>query len=378
MAVKKKKRGRVVVGMVMIGLTVFIFAYLWGKSRTPDAVYEIVAVDTTTIEKVTIATGSIEPRDEVLIKPQISGIISAILKEAGDKVRQGDVIARIQVVPEMGSLNAAESQVKVSGIRLEKVRQEWERIRQLYDARVVSKEEYDTKHSEMATAEEEYVNANNNLEIVKNGILSKNTEYGNTQIRATVSGTVLDVPVKVGNSVIQSNTFNDGTTIAAVADLSDMIFKGKIDETEVGKIKHGTRAKITIGAMPKDTLYADVEYISPKGTAENGVVMFEIKAAVKIPQGVFIRSGYSANAEIVTDHRDSVASISESAAIYADGKSFVEVLTSAENAPKQIFERREVTLGLSNGIRVEVLTGLKGDEKLKGVRKYDSKKNDKK
>ncbi len=365
-----KKRKRLIIGIVALLLFGWVMVFLWSKSRKAEDQFNLVKPATTTISKKTIATGSIEPRDEVLIKPQISGIISQILREPGDRVKAGEVLARIRIVPDIGSLNNAQSQLNLSELRLERIKTEFLRVKELYDSKVISREEFDAKQSEYSLAQEEVESAKNNLEIVQTGIMSRGGDLGNTQIRATVSGVVLSVPVKVGNSVIQANTFNEGTTIASVADMTDMIFRGSLDETEVGKIRVGTPAVITIGAMRDDTLSATVEYISPKGEIQNGVVMFEIKAAVHIPSDRFIRSGYSANAEMVTDRRDSVMAIDESAVQFDRDKAFVEVLTSDTLATKKrVYERKDVTLGLSDGIKVEVLTGLEGTELLKGTKK---------
>ncbi|WP_416987049.1 efflux RND transporter periplasmic adaptor subunit, partial [Alistipes ihumii] len=199
-------------------------------------------------------------------------------------------------------------------------------------------------------------------------IASRNAELSNTQIRSTITGMILDVPVKVGNSVIQSNTFNDGTTIASIADLNDMIFRGKVDETEVGRLREGMPVKLTIGALQDVALNAVLEYIAPKGAEENGVIMFEIKASTQIPQDLFVRAGYSANAEIVTDRRAGVLTVPESAVEFEGDKTFVNLLTSDSTATDQTFERKEVKLGLSNGVNVEVTEGLSGGEKLRGTK----------
>ena len=355
-------------GVLFLAALVGTFIFLWNKTRPVKEIYGIVKPQTDTIEKRAVATGKVEPRDEVLIKPQISGIVSEIYKQAGDMVRQGEVIAKVKVIPEMGALNSAESRVNVAKINLEQIQRTYDRVKQLFDTGVVSKDEYEKSEAELAKAKEEVQNAKDNLEIIQNGIASRNAELSNTQIRATITGMILDVPVKVGNSVIQSNTFNDGTTIASVADLNDMIFRGKVDETEVGRLKENMPVKLTIGALQDISLDATLEYVAPKGTEENGVVMFEIKAATKIPQDLFLRAGYSANAEIVIDRRAGVLTIPESTITFEGDKTFINVFTSDTTAKdNQVFEKKEVKLGLSNGVNVEVTEGLKGDENIKGA-----------
>lgn len=361
-----KKVLKISLGVLFLAALAGTFVFLWNKTRPVKEIYAIVTPHVDTIEKRAVATGKVEPRDEVAIKPQISGIVSEVYKEAGELVRQGEVIAKVRVVPEMATLNSAESRVNVARINLEQTRRDFGRIEELFNAGVVSKEEYEQSQTSLSKAEEEMQNAKDNLEIVQNGIASRNAEMSNTQIRSTVTGMILDVPVKVGNSVIQSNTFNDGTTIATVADLNDMIFRGKVDETEVGRLHEGMPVKLSIGALQDVRLDAELEYVAPKGTEENGVVMFEIKAAVRIPSDLFVRAGYSANADIVIDRRAGVMTVPESTVEFEGDKSYVQLLTSDSTATDQTFERKEIGVGLSNGIIVEVTEGLEGNEKIRG------------
>lgn len=353
--------------VLFVAALVGTFAFLWNKTRPVKTEYGIVTPKIDTIIRRAVATGTIEPRDEVLIKPQISGIVSEVFKEAGEKIRQGEVIAKVKVIPEMGQLSSAESRVNQAKISLEQAQRDYDRTKQLFDTGVMSRDDFEKAGTTLDKAKEEMQNSKDNLEIVQNGIASRNAELSNTQIRSTVTGMILDVPVKVGNSVIMSNTFNDGTTIASVADLSDMIFRGKVDEAEVGKLKEGMPVKLSIGALQDVALDATLEYIAPKGANENGVVMFEIKAAVKMPDDLFIRAGYSSNADIVIDRRDGVMTVPESIVEFEGDKSYVNLLTSDSTATEQAFDRREVKIGLSNGINVEVTEGLTGDEKLRGA-----------
>lgn len=352
----------VVVGVIFLGTLVF----LWQKSHPKATVYDIVEVITGTIEKKTVATGKVEPRDEILIKPQVSGIISQVLVEAGDKVKVGDVIAVVKVVPEMSNLSAAESSLKMALINLEKSQIEYDRQAQLYKTGVISKEDFENADTQLKRSKEEAENAQDRLDIIKDGISKKFAQYSNTQVRATITGMILDVPVKVGNSVIQANTFNDGTTIAAIANMNDIIFKGKVDETEVGRIKNGMSIILTIGALQEQTFDAVLEYISPKGVEENGANLFEIKAAVTVPDSVFIRAGYSSNAKITLEKSEDVVMIPESTVEFKADTAFVRVLTSEM---PQKFEKRNVKLGLSDGINIEIKEGLIVGDKLRGGKK---------
>jgi HlyD family secretion protein len=352
--------------LLLAGLGVLIistFVFLWKKSRPIVTTYELVNITRGTIEKKAVATGKVEARNEILIKPQISGIISELLKEAGQTVRKGEIIAKIKVIPDMGSLNASESRVNVAKINLEQAEKDFKRQKELYEKKVISREDIEKATVTYNSSKEEYETAENNLEITKTGMTKKGGETSNTLIRSTIDGMILDIPVKVGNSVIQSNSFNDGTTIATVANLKDMLFVGKVDETEVGRIKEGMPLALSIGALNDRKFDARLEYISPKGTEESGAILFEIKAAAKIPSDVFVRAGYSANAEIVLNSAKDVLTIPESVIEFNKDTAFVYLLTKKE---PQTFIKRKIVTGLSDGINIEVVSGLNGKEKMKG------------
>ena len=363
-----KKFLKIFLGVLFAALLLGTFVFLWQKTRPVKVVYTIVQPKLDTLKQFVVATGKVEPRDEVLIKPQISGIVSDVYKEAGQMVRKGEVIATVKVVPEMGQLSSAESRVSVAEISLAQTRREFGRTETLHDKGVVSDEEFEQGRTDLQKAEEELQNAKENLEIVKNGITSRYKELSNTQIRSTIDGMILDVPIKVGNSVIQANTFNDGTTIASVADMSNMLFRGNVDETDVGKLHEGMPVKLTIGALQNVELDANLEYVSPKATEDNGVIMFEVKAAVKIPADVFVRAGYSANASIVIESREGVLTLPESTVEFEGEKTYVYLLTSAEDAAEQTFDKREVKIGLSDGINIELTEGVTADDKVRGAK----------
>ena len=363
-----KKFLKIFAAVAFGALLVGTFWFLWRKTRPVKYVYAIVQPKADTLRQYVVATGKGQARDEVLIKPQISGIVSEVRKEAGQSVRKGEVIATVKVVPEMGQLSSAESRVSLAELSLEQTRREHDRTAALHAQGVVSDEEAEQSRTALLRAEEELQNAREGLEIVKNGISSRFKELSNTQIRSTIDGMILDVPIKVGNSVIQANTFNDGTTIASVADMSNMLFQGKVDETDVGKLREAMPVKLTIGALQNVELDARLEYVSPKAAEENGVIMFEVKAAVKIPEDIFVRAGYSANANILIESRENVLTLPESTLEFEGEKTYVQVLTGPEDVEEQTFERREVSVGLSNGIDIEITEGLAADEKVRGAR----------
>ena len=363
-----KKYGKVIMVAIFAIVLVGIFVFLYLKSRPEEIRYEKVRPEIRTIEKTAVVTGKIVPRDEINIKPQISGIITELFKEAGEMVKAGEVIAKVKVIPEMSSLSAAQSRVRLADINLKQAETDMEREQALYDRQLVSREEYDKVKQTRDQAREEYNAAVDALEVVRDGVSKSNASSSSTLIRSTISGLVLDVPVKVGNSVIQSNTFNDGTTIAVVADMNDLIFDGKIDETEVGRIEEGMGMEITVGALQDLKFDAVLEYIAPKATENNGTNEFQIKAAVKVPSGTRMRSGYSANARIVLQHSDSVLTVPESTLEFSGDSVFVYVA-----GIDSTYMRRPVVTGLSDGISIEIKEGVSANDVLRGNRIYDSK-----
>lgn len=361
--VKKIKR---IVLLSVVGLAVVgTFVFLWKKAQPEVTEYEIVTPERGTVETKTVATGNVEPRYEILIKPQISGIISEVLKEAGQRVTEGEIIAKVKVIPEMGQLNSAESRVNVARISLDQVESTHRRDEQLFKQGILTAEEFDVSKANYRKAKEELANAQSSLEIVRDGISRNSRSSSTTQIRSTITGMILNVPIKVGNSVIQSNSFNDGTTIASVANMNDMIFRGNVDETEIGKIREGMPIKLTVGALGTRTFDAVLEYVSPKGEEKNGAIQFEIKAAVSLPDTSFVRAGYSANAEIVLERAANVLTIPESTVEFHGDTAFVQVVK--QEKPKQIFEKRQIKTGLSDGIKIEVKEGLTEKDKIRGA-----------
>ncbi|MFK1857220.1 efflux RND transporter periplasmic adaptor subunit [Bacteroides fragilis] len=364
-----KKYLKITLLVVVAAIFIGAFIFLYQKSKPKTTVYETITPEIADLEKTTVATGKVEPRDEVLIKPQISGIISEVYKEAGQTIKQGEVIAKVKVIPELGQLNSAESRVRVAEISTAQAETDHERIKKLYNDKLISREDYEKSEVEIKKAREELQTAKDALEIIKEGITKNSASFSSTLIRSTIDGLILDVPIKVGNSVIMSNTFNDGTTIATVANMNDLIFKGKIDETEVGRIHEGMPVKLTIGALQNLTFDAELEYISPKGVEENGANQFEIKAAVHAPDSVQIRSGYSANAEIVLQRAQKVLAVPEGIIEFSGDSTFVWVMT--DSIPEQKFERRQIKTGMSDGIKLEIKEGLTGKEKVRASEKKD-------
>ena len=350
-----------IIAIVFIGT----FVFLYQKSLPKVTEYEILTPERTTLEKTTIATGKVEPRDEILIKPQISGIIAEVYKEAGEMVKSGEVIAKVKVIPELGQLNAAESRLRLAEMNAKQAENEFARNEQLWKDKLISREEYEKDEVAVNQAREELQTAKDNLQIVKEGITQNSASISSTLIRSTIDGLILDVPIKVGNSVIMSNTFNDGTTIASVANMNDLIFRGKIDETEVGKVYEEMPVKLTIGALQDLTFDATLEYVAPKATEENGANQFEIKAAIQAPNGITIRSGYSANAEIVLDRAENVLAVPESSIEFSGDSTFVYLLTNS-GSPQE-FKRQPVEVGMSDGIKIVVKSGITENDKVRGL-----------
>ena len=347
-------------------LLIFIgtFVFLWIKSRPQPISYEEFQPTVNDIRKTTVVTGKIEPRNEVNVKPQISGIIAEIYKGAGQMVTVGEVIARIKVIPDESQLSAAQARVRLANINVRQAQVDYQRVKTLFDKGLIAGSEYEQKRQAYQQAQEEVRSAKNNLEVVRDGVASENASTSSTMIRSTISGLVLDVPVKVGNTVILSNTFNDGTTIATVANMNDLIFRGNVDETDVGQLVTGMPMKITIGALQNEILEASLEYISPKAVENNGANQFEIKAAVHVGGSHKIRSGYSANAEIVLAQANQVLTVPESAIVFEGNNTFVYVVKTS--GKEKTYEKRKVTTGLSDGIRIQIKSGLTKNEYVRG------------
>jgi HlyD family secretion protein len=334
--------------------------FLYKKSQEKPVIFETRSPFVTNITRKTVATGSIVPRKEIEIKPQISGILEEIFVEPGDTVKKNDLIARIRVIPNMISLNNAEARLSQARINMEDAKRELERRLMLYKKGIISASEYQEYEMAYNSAREELDAAGNNLQLIREGVTRDPGEETNTLIRSTIDGMILDIPVKEGRSVIETNNFNEGTTIAVIADMMEMIFEGKVDESEVGKIKPGMNLILSVGAIENETFDAKLEYISPKGVEEEGAIQFEIRAKLNLKKSHFIRSGYSANADIVLEKRDNVLAIPESLLQFEADKVFVEV----ENGTQE-FEKRYIEVGVSDGIRTEVVNGLSKDDKIK-------------
>lgn len=352
-------------------LVAYTFYFLWKQSQPAVTVYELQQPEVRTLQKKTLATGKVEPRDEVNVKPQIQGIITELYRKAGDRVQAGDPIAKVAVIPDMNSLAQAQSQVRTTQLTLEETEREFKRVEQLYNKGVTSREEYEQSQNQLAKAQESAKAAQDGLDIVTQGISKRAGKINTTIVTSTVSGTILDVPVKIGTSVINANSYNEGTTVATVADMSDIIFRGRIDETEVGRLHEGMPINLSIGAVQDVTLPAYLEYIAPKGTESNGAILFEIKAAAHIPDSVVVRAGYSANAEIILEERQDVLSVSEAAIEFSGDSTFVYRLTSSESAVPQQFERIPVSVGMSDGMFIEIKNGVTNDMKLRGNEKTE-------
>ena len=359
-----KRYSKLIIAAIVALIFIGTFVFLWQKSQPKEVVYNEFTPKLDSIQKTTIITGKIEPRNEVNIKPQISGIISELYKEPGDYVNAGDVIAKVKVVPEMGQLSSAEMRVRLAEINLKQAQTDFEREQNLFNQKLVSADEFDKIKVSLAQAKHEKVAAEDALQVVRDGFSKANAKASSTLIRSTISGVILDIPVKVGYSVIQVNTMNEGTTIASVANMNNLIFRGNIDETEVGQLVNGMNMKITIGALQDLKFDAALEYISPKATESNGTNQFEIKAAVKLTEGGKIRSGYSANAEIILARADKVLTIPESAIEFSGDSTFVYVV-KGEGKDKN-YNRTYVETGLSDGVNIEIKKGITAKDKVRG------------
>jgi len=359
----------------ILGLALIAVLAWFGKKNSKSAVtYETETPFKANIVRKSVATGTVVPLEEIEIKPRISGIVDKIFVEEGAKVQKGDLIATVRVVPNVQALNSAQSSVRSAQLQKNNAKVLFDRNKALFEKGVIPRQEFETAELSYNNAKEYYNNAINNLQIIKKGAASGMGSTANTNIRAEISGTVLEIPVREGSSVIESNTFSPGTTVATIADMNKMIFEGKVDEAEVGKLVKGTDIDVELGAFQDKFFPAKLNFIAPKGTEEQGAVQFKIKADVTLEEGYYLRAGYSANANIVLEKKDSVLSIREALLRFdkKTDKPYVEVETE-----DQKFVKREIKLGISDGINVEVLDSISEGDKIKIWNKATKKKEDK-
>lgn len=349
--------------LIVVAVVLALWAVLFFiKTNSKSAItYDTKKPFTATIEKKSVATGKVVPEEEVEIKPQISGIIDKIYLEEGVEVKSGDLIALIKVVPNEQALNGARGRVRNSELNLNNAKIEYERNKKLFDKGVIASQDFNTIELRYNQAKQELSNAQSDYQIIRKGSAGGSSS-ANTNIRATVSGTILEIPVEVGDQVIESNNFNDGTTIAAIADLKKMIFEGKVDEAEVGKLKVGMPLKVSLGAIDGKEFDAKLRFIAPKGVEETGAVQFKIEGEVTIDDSYMIRAGYSANASLVLESKKDIMVIPEALLQFdrETNKPFVEVLEG-----EQTFERKDIEIGISDGVNVEIISGLTENDEVK-------------
>ena len=346
--------------VLILGL-LFAIDYFVRTNSTSAIQYDTTTAFTSSIQKTSVVTGTVIPEDEVEIKPQLNGIISEIMVEEGDMVNNGDLIAIIKVVPDERSVYGAQSQVNSAELNVKNAERQMQRAEELFSKQIISQQEFEDAELRFNTAKENLQAAQNDLEIIRKGSVSGSSS-ANTNIRATITGTILEIPIKLGDQVIAANSFNSGSTVAIIADLNKMIFEGQVDEAEVGKLEVGQDLSVSMAAIPDKEFQAKLKFVAPKGTEAGGAVQFKIEADLTLDESSFIRAGYSGNGTLVVDNRQDIMVIAE-ALLQFDRRTsvpYVEVETSSQN-----FERRDITIGLSDGIKVEILDGLEITDKIK-------------
>jgi HlyD family secretion protein len=353
----------------IIGIALIAVLIMFAKNNNKEAeIFETEKAFKATIVDKTVATGKVLPLEEVEIKPQISGIIDKIYLEEGALVKKGDLIATVSVVPNEQNLISARGNVSNLQLTVSNAKIGYDRNKALFEKGVIARQEFENAELAYNQAKQNLRNAQNNYQIIRKGSVGSGGGSANTNIRATTSGMILEIPVKEGYQVIESNNFNAGTTIASIADMSKMMFEGQVDEADVGKLKAGSEILVSLGAIDEKKFPAKLNFIAPKGTELGGAVQFKIKANVTLDDSYFVRAGYSANAEIVLERRDSVLSVRE-ALLQFDKESeepFVEVKTGDNE-----FEKKEIKIGLSDGVNIEILSGITADDELKIWNKAD-------
>ncbi|TAG03787.1 MAG: efflux RND transporter periplasmic adaptor subunit [Cytophagia bacterium] len=377
---------KIFIGLIITGfilLSFWLSAYFYNKSVSDPIIHKTEKAFYTDIVKKTVATGSIVPRREVQIKPQASGIVEALYVQAGEPVKAGQLIAKVRLVQsisgknnDMINSNNSKNMLDNATINLKNAQIEHDRQKKLFDEKVISEQEYNRNLVDLNLRKEGVRTAEENMLLINRGILQNSGGIAN-EIYSTVEGTILDVPVKVGSSVVERNNFNEGTTIAIVADMNSLVFEGKIDESEVGKLKEGMNLKLNIGAIADKSFPAQLEYISPKGIEKEGAIKFDIRAKLQLESGDKLRAGYSASADIVLDNKKKILAIKESMLQFGKGEKgkdsvFVEIETS-----KNKFAKKLIKTGISDGLNIEILSGVTEKDKIKipAEQKDKDKKN---
>lgn len=362
-----------ILGAILVLALLMVLAFFSKKNSKGVVEFKTEEPFKTSIATKTVATGKVNPEEEIQLKPQISGIVDEIFVEEGDVVKKGDLIAKIRVVPNAQNLASAQSRVKSSRLSYNNAKTLYDRNKSLFEKGVISRQDFENSELSFNQARETLSQSQSDYQIIKNGAVAGSGAAANTNIIAQISGTILEIPIREGNQVIESNSFNDGTTIATVADMSKMIFEGQVDEAEVGKLKEGKELTVKLGALEEVDLPAKLTFVAPKGQEVNGAVQFTIKADVTVMEDTYVRAGYSANAEIELENKDSVLAIKESLLQFnrITEKPFVEILDG-----EQKYKKQNVVLGISDGINVEILEGVKEGDKIKVWNKALEENND--
>ncbi|MCU0438196.1 MAG: efflux RND transporter periplasmic adaptor subunit [Raineya sp.] len=374
-----KKVMYIVSAVLFVAISGWLINYFYQKSKKNPTIYVVEKPFSTTIVKKTVATGSITPRKEVQVKPSVSGVIEALYVEAGQPVKAGQLIAKVKLVPNLDglnrdqlTLNTAQNNLETARINYQNSLIEFERNKKLYDQKVISHQEFVRFETDLNVRKEALNAAQRNLGLTQQGAVQRSGGVSN-DVYSTVDGIILDVPVKVGSSVIERSNFNEGTTIAAIADMNSLVFEGKIDESEVGKLKEGMVLDLQVGAVEGKTFKAELEYISPKGVNEEGAIKFNIRAKILLKEGDYLRAGYSANADIVLEKKENILALKESWVEFKGDTAYVYV----EKEP-QVFTKKIVKTGISDGINIEIVSGVEKEAKIRGQEKKNDPKPEEK
>lgn len=373
-----KKALYLLLGIIVAAAFLSVIAYLVKSNSQENEAFLTRTPIVQNMEDKVMATGKIVPREEIEIKPNMSGIVEKILVKEGDKVTAGQLIASIRIVPQVADVNGAMQQVNAANIgvsnaktNLANQQQQFAMQQKLYTQGVISKQEFLTAQQQFYTAQQNVKNANQQLitaqkglQIARTGVTPELQSMATTQIRAKANGTVLEVPVKVGSQVIEANSFNPGTTIASIADLNSLIFEGEIDEAQAGKLKEGMPMNIVIGALQNKTFPGKVTMIAPKGTDENGTIKFPIEGDVLNPTNEYIRAGFSANGEIVLSSEKNALLVDESLIQYEKVKGKDQPFVEVKQANGS-FKKVNVVLGASDGINVQIKSGISKNAEIK-------------
>jgi len=351
-----------VIVLLLAGGTVGVYAWLQVRGGEEDP-FTTVAVERGGIVEKAVAVGQIEPRLQFRVKSKISGIVKTASVQVGDRVRAGDALIEILPDPTPSELVEAERMLETGQSALRRAEADWNRVQQLAEQGIISEDEVDAKREAFETASIEVERSRDNLMLVREGRIAGRGSKMESVIRAPAAGIVLQRIVNPGDSVVPLTSFQEGTELLTIADMTDLIFRGTVDEIDVGKLQVGLPARLKIGALPDAHVTGKLTHIAPQAIEEDGAKLFKIEIELDAQDDAFLRAGYSANADLIIQERTDILLIPERLLLFeGEGEQAQQFVETPPNAPGGEPQKVEIETGLSDGLNIEVTSGVKEGE----------------